>query len=266
MAEPTPAELKAYIRACATAATKLKHALKDEEIYVATRASTSVVPFCHLTKAFQIHAAVLTLCKAGFGSEAFALSRSILEMAMALRWITNDDQVNRSDSFAFFGAKRKQYLAVISRKYSPANPALAGAIQYVENLYKQYTDKYDSFKFWSNVPNNLRAMAAEPEILYGPQAPPNNDDLWHYDLPYSMASDYVHCTAVAMADSFPPASAPYEVPKVREPKLVRDAAFSATQWLFTIMLRVDAYRNLDMRDQIDKAYEPFKKFVDAHLP
>jgi hypothetical protein len=81
-----------------------------------------------------------------------------------------------------------------------------------------------------------------------------------------MASDHVHCTAVAMVESFPPISAPYEVMRAREPKLVRDAAFSATQWLFSIMTRVNVYRKLDMLDHINKTYKPFKDFVDTHLP
>ena len=241
----------------------MKKALKAEEIYVATGSSTSVVPFCHLTKAFQIHAAVLTLCKAGFGSEAFALSRLILEMLMALRWITNQDQVKRSDGFAFFEAKRKQYLAMIYTKYNPSAAATAGVVQYVENLYKQYADTYDSFKFWSNSPNNLRGMAAEPEVL---AAPPANDDLWHYEIPYSVASDHVHCNAVALVDSYPPVNAPYEATTAFQPKLVRDAAFSATQWLFALMLRVNRYRGLDMLDKIDKAYAPFAAYVSTHLP
>jgi len=264
MSVPTSSELKAFIKVSATVARNLRKALNAEDIYVATGVSTSVVPFCHLTKAFQVHAAVLTLCKAGFGSEAFALSRLILEMSMALRWITNQDQVKRADSFALFEAKRRQYFATIFAKYNPGSPFVAGAIQYVDNLYKQYADKYKSFKFWSNAPNNLKDMATEPEVLYGPLAPPHNDDLWHYDIPYSMASDHVHCTAVAMVESFPPIRAPYKVTEAREPKLVRDAAFSATQWLFSIAVRVDAYRKLNLRDKIDKAYTPFKEFIDAH--
>lgn len=259
MPEPNPAELRAYIRVCARAARRLKKALKAEEIYVAARSSTSVVPFCHLTKAFQIHAAVLTLCKAGFGSEAFALSRLILEMSMSLRWITNQDQVKRSDFFALFEAKRKQYLAMIYTKYNPTGAAAAGVVQYVENLYKQYADNYDSFKFWSNSPNNLRGMAAEPEFLYGPLPPPNNDGLWHYDVPYSVASDHVHCNAVALADACPPENAPYEVTTAHQPRLISDAAFSSTQWLFAIAFRVNAYRRLEMLDKIDKAYQPFGK-------
>ena len=264
MPPPSPSALKALIRVSATAANKLKKALKEEEIYVSTGSSTSVVPFCHLTKAFQTHAAVLTLCKAGFGSEAFALSRLILEMSMTLRWITNQDQVKRSDSFAFFEAKRKLYFATIFMKYNPSNVAFAGAIQWVENLYKQYADKYASFKFWSNTPNNLRAMAAEPEVLYGPLLSPL-DDLWHYDIPYSMASDHIHCTAVSMVASFPPINGPYEVTQANEPKLILDAAFSATQWLFSIVVRVDTCRTLGIRTQIDKAYKPFKEFVDKRL-
>lgn len=46
------------------------------------------------------------------------------------------------------------------------------------------------------------------------------------------------------------------------PKLVRDAVFPATQWLFSIEV---AYGNLDMRDKIDKAYKSFKEYIDAHM-
>jgi hypothetical protein len=265
MVEPTPLELKALIRVCARSTRILERALKAEKMYVATKSTNSVVPFCHLTKAFRVHAAVLTLCKAGFGSEAYALSRLILEMSIALRWITNQDQVNRSDSFAYFEAKRRQYFAAIFAKYNPNDPKFAGAVQYVENLYGKYADEYATFKFWSNAPNNLKALAAVTEVLYGPQPPPHNDNLWDYEIPYSVASDHVHCTAVAMVGSFPPIDAPYEVTKSREPKLVRDAAFSETQWLFAIMGRVDIYRNLDMHDQIKEAYKPFQDFVHTHL-
>lgn len=184
-------------------------------------------------------------------------------MSMALRWITNRDQVKRCDSFALFEPKRKLYFATIYAKYNPTNSAFPGAVQYVENLYRQYTDKYDSFKFWSNSPNNLRDMAAEAELLYAHTTVAN--DLWHYETPYSMASDHIHCNSVSMAASFPVDNAPYEVTRGHEPKLVENAAFSATQWLFDVVKRVDAYRGLGIKDKIDKAYRPFETFV-LNLP
>jgi hypothetical protein len=243
----------------------LRSVFEAEQIYVAARTENSVVPFGHLTKAFREHSAVLTLCRAGFGSEAFALSRSMLEMAIALRWITNGDQVERSKAFAYFEAKRKQYFATIFAKYNPGNPLADEAVQYVDNLYRQYAEKYKSFRFWSDAASSLRRMAEEPEILGAASAAPQNtNDLWRYEVPYSMASDHVHCNAVALADSFPPVGSPYEVTQAEDPKLVRDAAFSSTQWLFTIAIRVDTYRQLGMGNKIDTAYKPFALFLKAH--
>lgn len=246
----------------ATAAKQLREALLAAEIYVAACSATSVIPFCHLTKAFQTHEAVLTLCRAGFGSEAFALSRLILEMSMTLRWITNKEQVKRCEAFALFEAKRKQYFAETYTRYNPSSAAFAGAIQHIENLYRQYTEKYDSFKFWSNSPNNLRAMTEENDILYTMPATPN--DLWHYDIPYSMASDHVHCNSMSMIECYPPLGAPYDVKVAANDKLIDQAAFSATQWLFLVMARVDTYRELELTDKINAAYAPFRDFVLAH--
>ena len=159
--EPTESELAVWIDAAATAARQLKEALVAEEIYVATGVATSSVPFSHLTKAFQLHEAVLVLCRAGFGSEAFALSRILLEIYITLRWITNQDQSRRAEDLAFFVAKRKEYAAKTFAKYRPGSPIAADAVRYVENTYKQYADRYDSFKFWSNKPNNLKQLAEE---------------------------------------------------------------------------------------------------------
>lgn len=258
---PTRSKLSQFIRVSRTAAIKLQKAFRDAEIYVSASEATSIVPFCHLSKAFQVHAAVLVLCEAGFGAEAYALSRSILEMSMSLRWITNKDQVKRADSFAYFEAKRKQYVAQIHAKYNPTSQVSADIIQFVETLYKRYAEKYASFKFWSNVPNNLKDMAAEQELLYPTQEPPYDNDLWHYEVPYSLTSDYVHCTSVAMSSLVPPQTAPYQPKRVDEPKLVEQAIFSATQWLFDIARRVNAYRNLDMRDEIRRAQAPSERFA-----
>lgn len=264
MPTQTAADVKKFIQVCALAASRLKKAFKDEQIYVATRIATSAVPFSHLTKAFRTHAAVLRLCRGGFGSEALALSRLVLEMSMNLRWITNQDEVDRSDSFGLFEAKRKQYFALIFTKYSPNNPALAGAIQYVENLYKKYADNYKSFKFWANAPTNLKDMAAEKDVFNDGVVRLNGDDLWNYEIPYSMASDHIHCTSVAMAECYPPECAPYEAESTADTRHVGTAAFSATQNLFAIAVRVNMYRKLDMAHKIDRAYKPFADHVTSH--
>src|SRR5258707_14641613 len=116
-----PTNLPTWIDTAEAAARKLKTAVVAERIYVAG-IPTSFVPFAHLTKAFQVHEAVITLCRAGFGSEAFALSRTILEMYITLRWITNQEQSKRAEDFARFVAKRKEYAAKIFAKYRAGSP------------------------------------------------------------------------------------------------------------------------------------------------
>jgi hypothetical protein len=259
--ELTESELTEWIDVAANAAQKLRTAFVGEEIYVANVAA-SFVPFSHLTKAFQVHEAVLVLCRAGFGAEAFALSRITLEMYITLRWVTNQDQGKRAEEFALFVAKRKEYAAKIFAKYRPGSAVAADAVKFVEKTYKQYADRYDSFKFWSNKPNNLRALAEEKEILISGLVPPDDDAVMLYELPYSMASDYVHVTAMALDAVFPINGIPYSAQGKQEPRRTLDAIFEATQWLFYIAVRVDTYRQLGVQNQIDAAYKEFAELVN----
>jgi hypothetical protein len=162
----------------------------------------------------------------------------MLEMYITVRWITNQDQNKRAEDFAFFVAKRKEYAAQIFAKYRPGSAVATDAVKFVERMYKDYADRYDSFKFWSNKPNNLRALAEEKEVLIPGLVPPNDDGIMLYELPYSMASDYVHVTAVALDGVFPRTGVPYSASGGKEPRRVLDAVFEATQWLFYIAVRV----------------------------
>jgi len=258
--ELTESELRKWINAAARAARKLRAAFVGEQIYVANVA-TSFVPFSHLTKAFQVHEAVLILCRAGLGGEAFALSRITLEMYITLRWITNQDQSKRAEEFALFVAKRKEYAAQIFAKYRPGSAVAADAVNFVENMYKKYADRYDSFKFWSNKPNNLKALAEEKEILISGLVPPDDDAVMLYELPYSLASDYVHVTASALDATFPINGAPYNAVGKKESRRILDAVFESTQWLFYIAVRVDSYRQLGLQNEIDAAYKKFAELV-----
>lgn len=81
---------------------------------------------------------------------------------------------------------------------------------------------------------------------------------------YSMASDHIHCTSVAMTECYPPEYAPYEAEGAADSRHAGTAAFSATQNLFAIAVRVSTYRKLDMAHRIDRAYKPFADYVTSH--
>ena len=167
MRQPDDAELTLWMDTAENCVRQLKSDIEAQDFYVAANVATSSVPFSHLTKAFCVYESVLTLCRAGFGSEAYALSRLNLEMYLTLRWITNYDQVNRAEDYALFVAKRKEYLAKMIEKYQPGTPQAAEAVNHVQNLYKTYADKYKRFSFWCNKVNSLKELAQEQEVLYG---------------------------------------------------------------------------------------------------
>ena len=178
-------------------------------------------------------------------------------MFITLRWITNDDQSKRAEDFAFFVAKRKEYAAKTFAKYRPGSPIASDAVKFVENTYQQYADKYVSWVFWSNKPNNLRQLAAEKEKLIPALIRPDDDAVMLYELFYSDASDHVHVTSLALDEVVPPTGAPYTATGIRAERTVFNAVVYATQWLFYIMIRVDTYRQMGLQDKIDSVYKRF---------
>jgi len=98
MAKLTKHQLS-LIRTAGTSVNRLKQVLNGLEVYP-TGVGCSFVPFTILSKAFNVHAGVLLLCKAGLSSEAVALSRIMVEMYIGLRWMTNRDENKRCEEFA----------------------------------------------------------------------------------------------------------------------------------------------------------------------
>jgi hypothetical protein len=92
MAKHLTPESTEFMRVAVLSVRKLKKAFEDQEIYVAANSSTSVVPFCHVSKAFQTHNAVVTLCRAGLQR----VCPSIDEQP----FVICDDRRARSNGFA----------------------------------------------------------------------------------------------------------------------------------------------------------------------
>jgi hypothetical protein len=136
-------ETRVMIQTSVTAARRLKQIFEREKIHV-SNVPLSVIPYMFLRKAFHVHQAVMALCKAGMASEAYALSRIMVEMFIVLRWITNQNQNARAKEYGYFAAKRKEYWANILQRYYPMNPQSADALRYVDKLYGRYLTMYKS--------------------------------------------------------------------------------------------------------------------------
>jgi hypothetical protein len=72
-----------------------------------------------LAKAFRTHKAIRMLAWNGFGTDAYALSRHILELAIVFNWMLYDDNLKRTERYAKFLASTHARTKRIKEKYYP---------------------------------------------------------------------------------------------------------------------------------------------------
>lgn len=116
-------EQRRVIRSAALVAKKLRLAVDGVGVFP-TGLAGSFVPYTILSKAFSVHEAVLTLCKAGLASEAYAVSRIMVEMYIGLRWMTNQDQNKRCEEYAHFVAARRKHFPTSEKSFILRIPKL----------------------------------------------------------------------------------------------------------------------------------------------
>jgi len=256
-------EQRRVIRSASLVAKKLKLAVEGVHVHPSGLAG-SFVPYTILSKAFNVHEAVLTLCRAGLASEAYAVSRIMVEMYIGLRWMTNQDQNKRCEEYAQFVAARRKHFANVRELFYPAHPKTAEIVKNIDRVFGKHAARYKNFSFWSNVNKKLWGMAQESEVLYN-VALTHSDLRWDYMFPYSMASDHVHATIEALIPLVPTVGEPYKVRDSREyagrSSLTFLAVVTSTVWLLYITARVDAWRELGVEKCIDAASLPFERIT-----
>lgn len=175
------------------------------------------VVFAHVSKALRVARSVVSLIEAGFPEEAFGLSRTLVEIALNLRFITNRHSERRAQRFVHYLAKWKMELLRRMLKHfyrldkkgnkKPIyrKAALRSAMPDYKRLVKM-ARKYPNRTSWTETSNRKASrggawmMALEPdqhELMHGLPVKWEFD----YDWIYFWTSQYVHATAVSMDDN-----------------------------------------------------------------
>jgi Family of unknown function (DUF5677) len=145
-------------------------------------------PFDHIglalvSKAFSLSNALLALLEAGFADEAFGLSRSLMECALTLRFLTQDkNKLNqRSLDYAQFEVKDKQYWMHYALQHAAGEPME----QKIRDHAKEFDLKEDAKgvqKHWSgkdgfawkvNLDDHPLDNATSTELVRSPRMPWN---------------------------------------------------------------------------------------------
>jgi hypothetical protein len=113
-----------------------------------------------LSKSIRVGGAICLLVEHDFHSEAFALSRTMLELALYARYISNADSFKRSEMFVKFVAKDREGWAKVLSKYYPAVvPNLHPKHAQMLEIAKEFKDPHR----WSG--KSVRDLAMEDEAF-----------------------------------------------------------------------------------------------------
>lgn len=170
------------------------------------------VVLVHVSKSLTVARAVLSLIDAGFPEEAFGLSRTLVEIALNLRFITNKHSERRAKRFVHYYAKWKmelirRTLKHFSRDEKDGRPTYSKA-----ELRKMLADyktiatlarKFPNRTSWTETQNRKASrggawmMAQEPDKHEKVDGKPYKWE-FDYDWIYFWTSQYVHATVISM--------------------------------------------------------------------
>lgn len=172
-----------------------------------------------VSKAFSICNALLVLLDAGFAEEAFGLSRSLVDCALTLRFLTQDrDQLlKRTLDYAQFEVLDKQFWMHYLLRYEAGQPAE----QKIREFAKQYdleddptgasahwSGKRNGFAWKVNLENHpldlvsiTEADAAKAELAKKAA----------YAVDYHAPSSFAHCYSPVVNNFLPPEGVAFNV-------------------------------------------------------
>ena len=178
--------------------------------------SFAASPFDHIglalvSKAFSISNAVLILLDAGFAEEAFGLSRSLVECALTLRFLTQDQNKlqQRTWDYAQFEVIDKQYWMHYALKHVAGQPAEQEIRDYAKRFdleddpsgSRTHWSGMDRFAWRVNLDDHPLDNAANTELAKKSG----------YAVEYHATSSFVHCFSPVVNNFLPSEGVPFEV-------------------------------------------------------
>jgi hypothetical protein len=166
-----------------------------------------------LSKAFGLARAGFVLLDAGLDDEAYGLMRSLVECALTLRFLTQDEDVKvfykRIYDYMRFAIADKQYWMHWALQNGAGEPIEAEIRKFAKE-WKIEEDPKLVKKHWSGKDGFAWKTNLEPHPLDGDRS----TDLTKksvYAVDYHQTSSYIHCFSTSIDNYLPTEIVPYEI-------------------------------------------------------
>lgn len=168
---------------------RVEDAFNNWRMIPATNALRNRVFLALLSKALTVGRAICTLVEAGFCTEAFALSRTLIEIFFSVRYMSNKDTEGRATTFAEYSARHKQEWSGLTARYFPHQAFL------LSRSAMKTAEEFKSKHRWTKHGEGAHFMALEPDAFETDESGQPITGEFDYDALYFETSQFVHATA-----------------------------------------------------------------------
>jgi hypothetical protein len=227
--------------------TDMEQALESKGIYLRQSWADGTVSAL-VRRSLRLARAIVILADAGSGADAQALSRSLIDCWIVLRWITNQDSERRGELFWGFEAKQKERFAEIVKKYPPSS----GVTYTLRPEVQRVAGDYPRWDSWGP---GVKAMANEPEMLDS-GAWQDKQTVWTYESLFFFASCYLHPTATGLGHEVLERGSIFSFQRRESEDGHAESALTATAAMVArIGNRASVFWGLGLTDEIDQSWQ-----------
>lgn len=233
---------------------KFENFINESSYIPATAYFRSKVLLGLVSKLLTTSRAVCCLVNGGFHGEAFGLSRTLIEIFLTVRYITNNETETRAKLYAEYIAKTQVKLVELSAKHYPDQDFRPSGHDQFEKL----AENYKSANSWADVRGQIKHMAMEPDTYEVDELGQPLTQDFDYEFIYWQTSHYAHATINSLLTHATPQGEPFRVRANENSEIHRahEALFNVV--VFICKTFVCALRGL--RDD-----QPKELFEEAHL-
>jgi len=244
---------------------KLERHLNKLKMVPATHRRRSFVVLPLVSKALTVSRATCVLVDAGFTAEAFATSRTLLEILFSLHYITNKFTEERAEKYLKYQAKVQLEWTKIAQKHMPK---LAAKLRAPTPSTRAIAAEFKSRGNWTGEHAQTWVMATEEDTFELDKHGKGFKDEFDYDGFYFWTSQYVHAT---VAGIYGHTIKRGEVFKIRarnqeEKDCAGHALFVIVGTLCKIFICACRSMNEAQPEAIHELYKMIGKFADRKVP
>lgn len=240
---------------------KLERYIDTLEIIPATHQCRSAVMLALLSKALTVGRAICLLVESEFPAEAFAMSRTLMEIFFCVRYMGNKDTESRAETYAKYHTRVRQEWHTIIMKYYPHIPVSSIALN-TEVLETAKGFKHKAY--WTGHGGQAKLMALEEDAIdLDEHGKPAKSD-FDYDVLYFWTSHFVHATVWGIEGHCAESG---EIFRVRSRSWVdegrgEDALFNTVVFLLKIFVCTLRAINEEQPDVLQDLYNVISRFGD----